>query len=122
PEKKIKILVAEDNETNQRLINILLTKLGYDVDIAEDGKKAVNMAKNKDYDAILMDVQMPNMNGYEATQILRSEGIKIPIISVTANAFKEDVEASLESGMNDHITKPYRKEEIIATIEKWTKN
>ena len=109
---KLHILVAEDNETNQKLLKIILTKLGHTFDIAIDGQEAIDMAMANRYDIILMDIQMPNVNGYEATSHLREAGLTIPIIAVSANAFQEDVENSINSGMNGHITKPYVKEEI----------
>ncbi|HOV14231.1 MAG TPA: ATP-binding protein, partial [Spirochaetota bacterium] len=118
---KLRILVAEDNEANQKLIKVLLTKLGHTLDIAIDGEKAVEMATKNNYDIILMDVQMPNMNGYEATIYLRKIGINIPIIAVSANAFKDDIQNSLNIGMNAHITKPYKKEEIIEVLNKFSK-
>ena len=116
--KKAKILVAEDNEANQKLIYTLLKKIGHNVDIAPDGIIAFDMAKNNEYDIIFMDIQMPNMNGYEATINIRNSGIKTPIFAVTANAFKDDFEQSIKVGMDGHITKPFKKEELQSIIEK----
>lgn len=102
------ILVVEDNEFNRELIEELLSDTGLKIDFAEDGVIAVKKAKELDYDFILMDQQMPNLDGFGATKIIRRmpNYVSTPIIAMTANAFAEDKQASLEAGMNDHLSKP----------------
>ena len=98
----------------------MLRKLGYThIDIAEDGEKAVNMACEHSYDLILMDCLMPHKDGYEATRELRRRGILLPIVAVTANAMPEDVERCLQAGMNAHLPKPFRYQELAAALDKW---
>ena len=104
------VLVAEDNKTNQLLISILLDEMNLTYTIVEDGKEALEAFKtSQEYDLILMDINMPNMDGIEATQHIRQSGLphhNIPIIALTANVIKEDIEHYLQSGMNAHISKP----------------
>lgn len=122
----IKILLVEDNELNREIAKDILEDEGVIVDEAEDGSVAVEMIKDKknDYDIILMDIQMPYMDGYTATQeIRRLPGKKaktVPIIAMTANAFSEDKIKALESGMNDHLTKPINVSELFKKIRKYT--
>lgn len=127
----IHVLMAEDNELNAELATIMLEDAGMTVTHASDGKEAVDLFKNHPcgtYDLILMDIMMPDMNGYQATKAIRSMGIersdavKIPIIALSANAFVEDVQASLDSGMNDHISKPFNIEKVTDTITKYIKH
>jgi len=107
-----RILLAEDIEINREIVLALLTPTSLEIDCAENGVEAVNMFREAPgkYDMIFMDVQMPKMDGYEATRRIRAfdslDGKTIPIVAMTANAFKEDIEKCLESGMNDHIKKP----------------
>ena len=124
--KGIKILLAEDNEMNREIAADILEEAGFEVETAEDGRVAVDMfAKNGAgrYDLILMDIQMPMMNGYEATKAIRElpDGKDIPIIALSANAFAEDKAASIRAGMNDHIAKPIKREELFDTIGKFAK-
>jgi CheY-like chemotaxis protein/HPt (histidine-containing phosphotransfer) domain-containing protein len=111
-----KALVAEDTPTNQTLIQLLLEKLGLEVTIAEDGLQAVEAVKKDDYDIVLMDIQMPNMNGYDATKVLRKEGFNKPIIAVTAHAMKGDREKCLEAGCDDYVSKPIDRDELIKVL------
>ncbi|MCE5185155.1 MAG: response regulator [Planctomycetaceae bacterium] len=101
-----KILVAEDNPSNQKLITILLQKIGLEVTIAEDGGKAVEKCVSETFDLVLMDMQMPNMNGYDATRELRKRGVKTPVIAVTANAMMGDEDKCIEAGCDGYISKP----------------
>ncbi|MBK3332422.1 response regulator [Persephonella atlantica] len=119
--KKGNILLAEDNETNQEIILGLLEKTGINIDIAKNGKEAVekfNLEPDK-YDLILMDIQMPEMDGYEATRIIREKDKNIPIVALTANAFKEDVDKALKAGMNGHIAKPIDVNQLYEVILKY---
>jgi len=122
--EKIKILVAEDNFVNQRLVKELLSRKGISVVIVENGLKIFDILEvTKDFDAILMDVQMPVMDGLEATSIIREiekeNGGHIPIIGITAYSMKADRERCLEVGMDDYLSKPFTKEDFYDMIEKY---
>lgn len=127
PEKtkkdKLKILVAEDNFVNQRLVKELLRRQGYNVDIVENGLKLFEVMEKNKYDVILMDVQMPVMDGLEATSIIREiekeTGGHIPIIGITAYSMKADRDRCLEAGMDDYLAKPFSKEEFYKKIERF---
>ncbi|MBN2782127.1 MAG: response regulator [Campylobacterales bacterium] len=111
-----KILLVEDNETNQEIIVGLLESSGIEIDIANNGKKAVEMYSSGDYELILMDLQMPIMDGYEATKKIREINKDIPIIALTANAMKEDIEKTKAVGMNQHLNKPIEVEKLYKTL------
>ncbi len=120
-----RILLAEDNELNQEIAEVILEEAGFTVEVAEDGQKAVDMLRNAGvgyYQLILMDIQMPNMNGYEAARTIRKlnecELANIPIIAMTANAFEEDKQEALKSGMNGHIAKPIDVGLLFGVLEK----
>ena len=116
----LQILVAEDNLINQHVIKQMLKKLGYQIDIVNNGKEAVNALDNKDYNLILMDMQMPEMDGLEATQVIRQQIQKTPvIIALTANTMPGDKERCLEAGMNDYISKPLKSNELLEKLERW---
>ncbi|TAE47859.1 MAG: response regulator [Bacteroidetes bacterium] len=113
------ILVAEDNVTNQKITLKVLSSFGYAADLARDGQEALDRAQQHSYDLIFMDVQMPVMDGLQATRKIREQipAEKQPyIIAMTANALPEDVRTCLDAGMNDHIAKPFRKQELYETI------
>ncbi len=114
-----RVLVAEDTPTNQTLIKLLLTKLGLEVEIAEDGKQALDMALSEDFDAILMDIQMPHMNGYDATRKLRQADFKKPIIAVTAHAMQGDKEKCLAAGCDDYISKPINRKQLVSVLREY---
>ena len=115
------ILLVEDNSTNQEIILGLLENSGIIIDIANNGEEATNMFRQKDYELIIMDLQMPIMDGYEATKIIRTmqNGKDIPIIALTANAMKEDIEQTQNAGMNDHLTKPIDVEKLYEVLLKY---
>lgn len=113
------VLLVEDNKTNQMVIIGLLEGLDLNIDIAENGKVAVDMFKSNRYELILMDLQMPIMDGYEATALIREIDKEIPIIALTANAMQEDIQKTLACGMNDHLSKPVDIEKLYATIVKY---
>ncbi len=121
-EKKLRILLAEDNAVNQKLAKRLLEKHGYEVEVAENGREAVELWQKKPFDLILMDVQMPEMGGIEATQIIRNlekeRGGHIPIIALTAHAMKGDEERCIQAGMDGYATKPIRKENLFKEIDR----
>jgi len=120
----LRILLAEDNEINRKLVAKLLTKKGYPIDTVENGLQAVEAVKSGEYNLVLMDVQMPEMDGLTATQEIRTwetPRMHIPIIAMTAHALQGDRERCLEAGMDDYLTKPISPDEVFETIEKWTR-
>ncbi len=121
--KKAHILVAEDNIVNQKLVCRVLENAGHIVEIANDGEEALAHLKKQSFDIVLMDVQMPKMDGIKATQAIRNStdntfNPEIPIIAVTAHAFEEDRERCIKAGMNSCVTKPFKSEELFKEIEK----
>lgn len=115
------ILVAEDDSINQQLASRLLEKLGYTADIASNGKEALEMVSEKNYDIILMDVLMPEMDGYEATKMIRlCLDVQPVIIALTASAMAGDKEKCLEAGMNDYLCKPINLDELGNLFAKWS--
>ncbi len=114
------ILVVDDNEMNRLLATTILQQFGAAVEEVESGEDAIKAVRQKSYDLVLMDIQMPDMNGHEATAVIRKEqGNKLPILALTANAIKGEREKCLESGMNDFIAKPFKEEAFLQTIAKW---
>ncbi|MFC1652560.1 PAS domain S-box protein [Planctomycetota bacterium] len=107
-----KVLVVEDVEGSQILMKLMLTKLGVDVVIAEDGNQALQKALSQSFDLILMDMQMPHMNGYEAAGVLRQQGCKTPIVALTAHAMKGDDQECLEAGCDGYLAKPIDRREL----------
>ncbi|HEV8080404.1 MAG TPA: response regulator [Chitinophagaceae bacterium] len=119
----LNILVAEDNLINQKVATKILNKLGYESDIAKNGIQALEMSEEKAYDLILMDVQMPELDGLEATKIIRKRPGKQPVIvALTANAMKGDKEEFLDVGMDDYISKPTTMQSLVSVIKKWAIN
>ena len=119
-----RILLAEDNPVNQKLASLLMQKVGYSIDVAENGIIAVDRVKNGKYSIVLMDVQMPEMDGIDATKAIREWESKtgtghIPIIAMTASAMKGDREMCLEAGMDDYVSKPLKPEILYETMKKW---
>ena len=116
-----KVLVAEDVKTNQMLIRMLLEKMGIEVTIAEDGNQVMQKVLAQKFDLILMDIQMPNMDGYEATKALRAEGMTIPIVALTAGAMKGDDKKCIEAGCDDYLSKPILYPKLIEMLGKYLK-
>jgi len=119
----MRLLLVEDNAINMEIARMILTQAGFMLDTAEDGKVALDtiaQSQPGDYDAILMDIQMPVMNGYEATRTIRALPdpalAGIPIIAMTANVFQEDVQAARNAGMDGHIAKPLDVEKMLSTL------
>ena len=124
---KKSILVAEDNTTNQDVIVFMLRSFGCEVDVASNGRDAVARVTEKSYDLILMDCQMPLMDGYQATTVIRQmegDGLvdKTPIIALTANALEGDKEKCLAAGMDDYVSKPFKLEKLGTILETWCHN
>ncbi len=113
------ILLVEDNKTNQEIVIGLLEHSGIKIDIANNGKEAVKLSNTNDYELILMDLQMPLMDGYEATKAIRQNNQSIPIIALTANAMREDVQRTKLAGMNEHLNKPIDVEKLYETLLKY---
>jgi signal transduction histidine kinase len=123
--QNIQILLVEDNRVNQVVAQKILTKNGYFVDIAENGRQAVNALEKKAYHLVLMDILMPRMGGYEATRFIRSPQStvldrQVPIIALTASALLEDREKCIAAGMNDYLSKPIKPLELIEKVREWT--
>ena len=121
--KGARILVAEDNELNQEVAMGLLEDAGFEVDIANNGQEAVDMVGKKTYDIVLMDMQMPVMDGIAATvEILKDGRFKeLPVVAMTANAMQQDKEKCIEAGMVDHVAKPIDPDELFRALLKWVK-
>lgn len=115
----IRVLLVEDSPDNQALFKIRLNRLGAIVEIASNGKEGVDRALAEPFDIVLMDLQMPLMDGHEATALLRSVGFTTPIIALTAHAMKEERERSMDSGFTDFLTKPLRPETLIEAVLKY---
>ncbi|RYU62481.1 response regulator [Methylolobus aquaticus] len=118
----VNLLLVEDNPVNQKLALILLGKAGYAVDLAENGLRAIEQIGKRRYDAVLMDVQMPEMDGFEATRRIREQetpGSHLPIIAMTANAMKGDEELCREAGMDDYVSKPFLLPKLMQVLDRW---
>ena len=120
----LKVLLVEDNIDNQRLAKQIMAKAGLDVDIAANGQEAVAAARRYHYKIIFMDIQMPVMDGFESTELIRRLEAKrgeerTPIIALTANAMKGYRQKCLEKGMDDYITKPVNPKVLLETVDKW---
>jgi CheY-like chemotaxis protein len=121
---KLKVLLVDDNEVNRALLIMLLNMNDIKCDVAVNGEEAVNTFLNKKYDLVLMDCQMPIMNGYEATRKMReieSESEHTVIIALTASAMKGDIEKCLEAGMDDYLSKPVNINQLTSMIQKYSK-
>ncbi len=115
------VLVAEDVEGSQKLMQLMLSKLGLEVTIAKDGKQAVDRALSQSFDLILMDMQMPHMNGYDATAALKQQGCQAPIVAVTARAMKGDDRICMEAGCDGYLTKPIDRTELKRIVAQYMK-
>jgi CheY-like chemotaxis protein/HPt (histidine-containing phosphotransfer) domain-containing protein len=113
------VLVAEDSKTNQELIKLLLERFGVEVTIAEDGKEAVDKALNQQFDLIFMDIQMPNMDGYQATKLLRRKGLKTAIVALTAYTMSGDYERCISAGCDDYLGKPIDNKLLLNVIKNY---
>jgi CheY-like chemotaxis protein len=116
-----RVLLVEDNEINRELAVDLLSDLGIQVEVAENGKQGLEKATHEDFDLVLMDIQMPEMDGLTATRLIRAEQgfADLPIVAMTAHAMSGDREKSLAAGMNDHLTKPIDPQKLIESLSYW---
>jgi CheY-like chemotaxis protein len=115
--KDIKILVCDDTKINIKIEKKILEDRGIIVDVAYNGQEAIDKAKENNFDAILMDIRMPIVNGLEATKEIRLFNKTIPIIAFSANAYTEDIKQSLEAGMNAHLAKPVDVDKLFIVLE-----
>jgi CheY-like chemotaxis protein len=121
-QKSARLLVAEDNFINQEIIRAVLGMLGLAPDLVGDGLEAVRAATEGNYDLIFMDMQMPELDGYEATQRIRASGTeqaRVPIIAMTANALIGDREKCIDAGMDDYISKPIDTVALVGMLQRW---
>jgi CheY-like chemotaxis protein len=114
-----KILLVEDNEVNKLFALELLQGADYQVSMTSNGQVALEMLSEEIFDCVLMDCQMPIMDGYEATREIRKNGNTIPIIALTANAMSGDRKKCIDAGMNDYISKPFKLRELLSLLDKW---
>ena len=114
-----KILLTEDKEINQLIVLGLLAESGFEIDIANNGEEAVNKCLVCNYSLILMDIEMPIMDGYDATKIIRKRNKEIPIIALTSNGTIEDINRTKSVGMNEHLLKPIDLERLYQTFSKY---
>jgi CheY-like chemotaxis protein len=115
-----KILLAEDNDINRMIASIVLKSYGYLITEVLDGKEAVSELSKQSFDLVLMDLQMPFMDGLEATRIIRKHiNKKVPIIALTANEVKQEKDRCVQAGMNDFLMKPFDEKELVSIINKW---
>jgi two-component system sensor histidine kinase/response regulator len=119
--RQLHILLAEDNPVNQEVAATMLRKRGHHVDVVGNGREAVEQAARERYDVVLMDVQMPEMDGYEATRAIRAteSGRELPIVALTAHALPDERERSLSEGLSGYLSKPFRAWELFAAVEGW---
>jgi len=122
PRNGLRILLAEDNPVNQRVATVMLERRGHAVTVAGNGREAVRLTQERDFDLVLMDVQMPEMDGLEATSVLRARetgsGRRLPIVAMTAHAMKGDSERCIDAGMDAYVSKPIRPDVLFTVIEK----
>ena len=116
----LRILMAEDNPINQRVGKLILQRAGFNIDLVGDGNEALEAHRANPYDLILMDCQMPTMDGFEASRQIRSLEQRQPIIvAVTANALVGERERCFSAGMDDYLSKPFQAEQLVALVKKW---
>ncbi|MCW8826135.1 MAG: ATP-binding protein, partial [Gammaproteobacteria bacterium] len=117
--QQLKILVVEDDKISQKMVAALLKRLGHTVTVVDDGQDVMPAFENDSFDLVLMDIRMPIMNGVEATRLLRQQDVDIPIIALTANVFKDDIESYLSAGMNTCLSKPIDIDKLEQVIEQY---
>jgi CheY-like chemotaxis protein len=116
----VRILMAEDNAINQRVGKLILQRAGFNIDVVGDGSEALEAHRAQPYDLILMDCQMPTMDGFEASRAIRQLDQPQPVIvAVTANALVGEKEKCLAAGMNDYLSKPFQADQLVALVKRW---
>jgi CheY-like chemotaxis protein len=121
----LRILLADDNPVNCRIAVLMLSKDGHRIDVVDDGARAVEALRTTDYDLVLMDVQMPGVDGLEATRRIRrlpTARAGVPVIAITANAMAGDEERCRAAGMNDYVTKPIDRARLLSKVVEWGRN
>ena len=122
PPRLLRVLLAEDTPANQKLVSYVLGKRGHSVEVVQNGAQALEAVGRQDFNVVLMDVQMPVMDGFQATQTIRQSAhpkkARLPIIALTAHALKGDAERCLEAGMNGYLSKPVKGDELIELVER----
>jgi CheY-like chemotaxis protein len=121
--RNLRVLVAEDNVINQKVAMLTLKCVSDSIDLAKDGEEAWQMYQDNQYDLIMMDIQMPQLNGYEVTKMIRKEengqnGKSVKIVAMTANALQEDIDLCLSIGMDGYLSKPFKAEDVIEAVDK----
>jgi len=119
--RPLRVLLVEDNPVNQLVAKGMLAKLGCQVQLATQGAEALELLEQDEFDLVLMDCNMPVMDGYEASRRIRQSGRwpDLPIVALTANAMPEERERCRAAGMNDYLAKPFRREELLALVDHW---
>jgi len=112
----VRVLLVEDSPDNQVLISLLLEREGAEVKIASDGAEGVQRALESDYEVVLMDIQMPRMDGHEAVRTLREKGYRVPVVALTAHAMKEEAERAFVSGFNNFLSKPIQRKALVDLV------
>ena len=124
-ESPLKVLVVEDHPVNQTIIRAMLTRMGCDIDMADNGVQALSAFETNTYDLVLMDCQMPEMDGFDTTRAIREREAlnptmgRVPVIALTALAMLGDAERCLDAGMDDYLTKPIQIEQLSAKMQRW---
>jgi CheY-like chemotaxis protein len=116
----LRVLLVDDSADNQTLVSRILKKASIQVTTASNGREAIERISQSSFDIVLMDLQMPELDGYEATRILRSQGYKQPIIALTAHAMREERDRCLSSGFDEHLTKPVDRALLFKTLERFS--
>jgi len=120
PGGNTRILLTEDDPINQEVATIMLESMGYEVVVADNGAAAVDaLLQDSDFDLVLMDCQMPVMDGFSATRAIRDNNMSIPIVALTANANQGDKEQCIDAGMNDYLTKPIYRTDLSKVVQQW---
>ena len=114
-----RVLAAEDHDVNRRLLMTILGKLGHEVVVAEDGQQALDAGLEGEFDVILLDIQMPHLNGYQVSERLRAQGVETPIVALTAHAMQAERDRCLAAGMNDFLPKPFNTDALVPVLARW---
>ena len=116
-----KVLLVEDNEVNRMVVIGQLESLGVEVDVVNNGREALAAVARSSYDLVLMDCQMPDIDGYEATRLIRGKEVsgRLPIVAITAHAFEGERERCINAGMDDYLVKPFEEEQLAVVLDRW---